>query len=84
MLLILLVNCGEGYFHNTETDLCEPCSVGTFNENEKQTSCESCDPGQTTLTTGSTGMQACYSEFKLSHDYADIGFILLCTSEMIL
>ncbi|KAL4240085.1 Coagulation factor 5/8 C-terminal domain [Mactra antiquata] len=75
------VNCGGGYYHDTLTDQCELCPIGTYNGNERQTSCESCGTEKTTLSTGSTSILDCYTvcdkgmyELDGSCEPCDIGF----------
>ncbi|XP_053388608.1 sushi, von Willebrand factor type A, EGF and pentraxin domain-containing protein 1-like [Mercenaria mercenaria] len=54
------VNCGLGYFHNSTAGLCEQCPQGSYSDQEKQTTCRSCDLGKTTLTAGSVAGKQCY------------------------
>lgn len=48
------VPCDAGYYiPSRELDTCLPCPLGTYQNEQGQTSCKSCLEGSTTLTVGS-------------------------------
>ncbi|XP_070569244.1 uncharacterized protein [Ptychodera flava] len=56
----LCVNCGLGEFHNTTTDQCVKCPKGSYQDKERQLSCQMCPNDTTTQGMGSTSIEKCF------------------------
>ena len=56
------VGCESGSYFNLESDKCELCSIGTYNDGSQITECMSCPPHTTTSTTGSKSSDDCIGE----------------------
>lgn len=57
--LLHLVKCGPGNFFNSSTLVCEDCPVGTYQNQDDQTSCTPCPQGSTTQTVASPSSSDC-------------------------
>lgn len=57
--LLHLVKCGPGNFFNSSTLVCEDCPVGTYQDQDDQTSCTPCPQGSTTQTVASPSSSDC-------------------------
>ncbi|XP_065923868.1 uncharacterized protein [Magallana gigas] len=53
------VKCGPGNFFNSSTLVCEDCPVGTYQDQDDQTSCTPCPQGSTTQTVASPSSSDC-------------------------
>ncbi|XP_059171308.1 sushi, von Willebrand factor type A, EGF and pentraxin domain-containing protein 1-like isoform X2 [Physella acuta] len=51
--------CGTGYIFNNETESCQACPVGTYQDQEVAFSCTPCPVGKTTKNKGSTALNQC-------------------------
>eukprot|EP00058_Branchiostoma_floridae_P023925 XP_002609415.1 hypothetical protein BRAFLDRAFT_124626 [Branchiostoma floridae] len=57
-----VVNCGRGTYHDTAVDACQPCPVGTYQDQERKTACIPCPDGLTTDAVGTKSIQICKGE----------------------
>ncbi|XP_059171313.1 sushi, von Willebrand factor type A, EGF and pentraxin domain-containing protein 1-like [Physella acuta] len=57
--LMACAGCGAGYMFINETESCQACPVGTYQEQDVAFSCTSCPDGQTTKDQGSTALTKC-------------------------
>ncbi|XP_033757629.1 sushi, von Willebrand factor type A, EGF and pentraxin domain-containing protein 1-like [Pecten maximus] len=64
----LCVNCAVGTYQNGNT--CELCPIGQYSDSEKQTSCENCQTGTTTLTQGTTHSSHCFTMCSVGQFYS--------------
>lgn len=53
------LDCDKGFFHNSTSNTCSECPIGTFKERRGHMRCYDCDFGHTTLTTGSVNHTQC-------------------------
>ena len=58
------VNCGVGY--HWQDSGCELCPLGTYADQERQLSCTSCPPGETTSVRGAYSSTFCFSTYSSS------------------
>ncbi|CAH1794302.1 unnamed protein product [Owenia fusiformis] len=54
-----LRDCSPGYFYNAVTDECQTCAIGSYNENRRQTMCQSCPANYTTTNNASSALSDC-------------------------
>lgn len=63
MILILYLflsdRCKPGEYSPTGLQPCTKCSVGTYTDTHNSTICQSCPPGNSTLSTGKNSLQGC-------------------------
>eukprot|EP00058_Branchiostoma_floridae_P026800 XP_002612291.1 hypothetical protein BRAFLDRAFT_122528 [Branchiostoma floridae] len=57
-----VVNCGRGTYHDSAVDACQPCPVGTYQDQERKTACIPCPDGLTTDAVGTKSIQICKGE----------------------
>jgi len=56
------VPCAAGHFLPRDADECEPCPIGTYQEEHAQTGCNPCDRSSTTQQTGAHNSSLCICE----------------------
>ena len=59
-MLLIVVDCAEGTYY--KSGLCEPCPVGQYQDQPKQTTCKSCTNDFTTESVGTVSADLCYSK----------------------
>ena len=63
------VGCEPGSYFNPESDKCELCPIGTYNDGSQITECMSCPPHTSTSTNGSESSDDCIGESLLPGIY---------------
>eukprot|EP00106_Octopus_bimaculoides_P022526 XP_014789968.1 PREDICTED: signal peptide, CUB and EGF-like domain-containing protein 2 [Octopus bimaculoides] len=53
------IACTPGMFYDTSTKACHLCSLGSYQDENQQTSCKSCPSGNTTMAKGSQLLKHC-------------------------
>ncbi|XP_060601666.1 uncharacterized protein LOC132754927 [Ruditapes philippinarum] len=56
----LCISCPPGTFHNTDSNICQFCSIGYYQDNNGQVMCKMCHPGRTSPT-GATASNQCHT-----------------------
>jgi len=62
LFCIISVNCTAGQYLDVDQVMCRPCERGTYQSKDRQSSCDDCPPGQTTLGEGFTAASDCVGE----------------------
>ncbi|VDI56620.1 Hypothetical predicted protein [Mytilus galloprovincialis] len=71
---VCLDRCKPGEYSPTGLQPCTKCSVGTYTDTHNSTICQSCPPGNSTLSTGKNSLQGCIDECPIG-SYSHTGLI---------
>lgn len=64
-LFCILVACLPGFFFNSTSESCQPCSLGYYQPENGTTVCLGCPTGKTTLLLNSTAESDCVGRFPV-------------------